>query len=275
MVLHDDPPQLARARRGERSSQVARAQVARPARRRPPRRRRSGVDLRRRRNGMPIRYRPGLAVTPPSCTTRPLRSNTGDVEPGQVGPVAGRPDDRRDPAGAEARRQRDGRRHARSARTAAAVLGVDPGPVGPRVDGVQQPAQLEVGQRAHVGQRAGELRGPVADRRRAGRPAAPRAGAARSGRPSPAPASRPAASTAGCAPAPGRAPRRSARRARPTRPSTTGCRGPGRSAASGRARRRRGSPAARSAAAPRRSGPRWPRRRRPARRRRGSRSGLR
>ena len=35
------------------------------------------LDLRRRRNGRPIRYRPGQAVTPPSWTTRPLRSRTG------------------------------------------------------------------------------------------------------------------------------------------------------------------------------------------------------
>ena len=57
------------------------------------------VELRRRRNGRPIRYRPGAAVTPPSCTTRPLRSNTPASSEGQVRAVAGRPDDRVDPAG--------------------------------------------------------------------------------------------------------------------------------------------------------------------------------
>src|SRR6185503_4429681 len=48
------------------------------------------LDLRRRRNGMPIRYRPGPAVTPPSWTTRPLRSRTGTSSQDRSGryPVA-------------------------------------------------------------------------------------------------------------------------------------------------------------------------------------------
>ena len=57
---------------------------------------------------MPIRYRPGQAVTPPSWTTRPLRSSTGTSSQDRSGryPVAQTiapiwPDRRSRPSGAE------------------------------------------------------------------------------------------------------------------------------------------------------------------------------
>ena len=51
------------------------------------------LDLRRRRNGLPIRYMPGESTTPPSCRIIPLPSRTVDVEPGVVRAEARRPDD--------------------------------------------------------------------------------------------------------------------------------------------------------------------------------------
>ena len=78
-----------------------------------------------------------------------------DVEPGQVGPVAGRPDDRADRPGPEVQGQRRGAHERRREPLT--------GCPGPGVDRVQQPPQLQVGQRAHVGQGAGELGDPAGD----------------------------------------------------------------------------------------------------------------
>jgi len=55
-----------------------------------------------------IRYRPGQAVTPPSWTTRPLRSSTGTSSQDRSGPVSGRPYDRADLPGPEVQAQRRG-----------------------------------------------------------------------------------------------------------------------------------------------------------------------
>ena len=149
------------------------------------------LDLRRRRNGMPIRYIPGESTTPPSWRTMPLASSTGDVEPGVVGAEAGRPDDRLDRAAgeieAERRRLGHDRRREPVRRRHRVVDAVGRRPL---VDGVEQPAELEVGELALVAQRPGELRAAVADRRRAGRRAsrrcsvsALRSSVARSGEP--------------------------------------------------------------------------------------------
>ena len=116
---------------------------------------------------MPIRYRPGLAVTPPSWTTGPRGRTPATSSQDRSGRypvaqtiVAMSPSPRRADSGGGHRR--------RGRREPLRRVGVDPGRVGPGVEGVEQPAQLEVGQRAHVGQRPGELRHPVAD---AGEPA--------------------------------------------------------------------------------------------------------
>ena len=205
------------------------------------RRRRSGVDLRRRRNGMPIRYRPGAAVTPPSCTTRPLRSNTGDVQEGQVRPVAGGPDDRSrsrrdrgraDSGGGRGHRGRreplrrlGRRRPARSAqasmvssslpslRSASAhTFGSDPENCAVPS---RTPASRPTSRTPSAAQRVQVERRPLRRADQLHRRQVARPEQVRDLRPS-------------------------ARRAGPTRPSTTGCRGPGRSAASARARRRPG-----------------------------------
>ena len=185
------------------------------------------LDLRRRRNGMPIGYRPGATVTPPSCTIWPLRSNTGTCSRMSSGrwPVAQtmeaispvrRSADSAAGAGTwvGAHRSAAGRRRCRPGRPT-------------RRSGFEQPAQLQVGQRAHVGRRPRQ-RSAIPSRVPASLPTSrtpfslQRVEVERSRS-----ACRPAASTPGGALAQDREPRRSARRAGPRRPSTTGCRGPG------------------------------------------------
>ena len=81
-----------------------------------------------------------VAVTPPSCTTRPLRSNTGTCQPGQLRPVIGGPDDRRDLAGAQvgptARRAPEHRRR----EPLRWLIAVDPGPGRPSPSMVSTPS---------------------------------------------------------------------------------------------------------------------------------------
>ena len=95
---------------------------------------------------------------------QPLAVEHRHVQPGVVGAEAGGPDDRADLAAGEVDAQRwrvlDDRR---SGSPGGLELTVEPVLGRPLVDRVEQPAELEVGQRAHVAQRPGELRPPVAD----------------------------------------------------------------------------------------------------------------
>ena len=139
-----------------------------------------------------------------------------DVQPGQLRPVAGGPDDRRDPARPAGRAPAERAREPRSARTAAAAdrRRFRRGRPTRRWCPAACPASGRPARTRWAATRRTARCRPGS--RPAGRPAAPRAWPARSGRAWPAPGCRPAASTAGCAPAAGRGPRRSARRACPT-----------------------------------------------------------
>ena len=217
----------------------------------------------------------GARSRPRRGASRPLRSSTRDVEPGQIGAEAGGPDDRPDLTRTADRATVGASPGARSGRTAAAPQRRPSRSVGPRVD-------------------ACPAAGPAS-----GRPAAQTLGSEpeNCATPSRTPANRPTSCTprrrsalrstvARCGGA-DQLHRRQVTRPREVghlvvalveqprpRPSTTGCPGLGRCAASARARRRRASPAGPTPAARRRSGSRLPRRPRRAPHRRWQLAGV-
>ena len=113
------------------------------------------LDLRRRRNGRPNRYRPGTAHTPPSCIEpSPLIERNG-VEPPVFRAVTGGPHDRVESAQLELGRYLPD--HGRFGAVRLGDVGVDQVLSCEFVDPVEQPVLLEVGVGDEVGQATREL----------------------------------------------------------------------------------------------------------------------
>ena len=126
------------------------------------------LDFRRRRNGMPMQIEAGAGGHAAVVADAALPVEYRDIEPRQIRPESGGPDDRLDLAGAKIESQPRGRGNLGGGEPFAADRGRPRRFGRPCVERVEQPSQLQVSQRGDVGQRAGELRNPIPD---AGQPA--------------------------------------------------------------------------------------------------------
>ena len=117
-------------------------------------------------HGQPQRVEPRAVDHAALVPQVALRVDHGHVQPAVIGPEARRPHDRADLAAAQVELQPRRRRHPRRLEPfRRPELGVAPAGQRPLVEGVEQAPQLEVGEREHVAQAAGEQRAAVPDHR--------------------------------------------------------------------------------------------------------------